>query len=381
MATTATSVETLEVVNSTTRKFTKGFENDVMRNRILLKRVKGAGNVDMNCSGDGVQWQPRRLQGTVQVNNGAQTVTHTQVNRFGSAFLDYVGYVIAESVTKREKLKNRGVPQIIDIFGRKTEMMMEDLEDKFSEELYIDSAATGNTGKLSGIETMMGSPTQTYTYTAGGTAQTPRSTNAADPVYVPLNTYAGVSTIPGNDGGSWSGVWPIGKGDTLFDYWSPVMIQGVSTFFGGGSTWATNALKAVRQGLIWSRRNKAASGGQANLALFDSQSFTALVELQDAKERVIVSDKTRGTTRYGNEEAAIFVEGCECTWEYGIPSGTGYGFNIDKLKLLSMQGTLFDDGDAWFWDRPSSSYRIAIDMLGQLQFMSPRHFTRWTTGL
>ncbi len=387
MATTATSVEWLRVINTNTRRFIKGFEDDTMRDRKLLAKIKGAGGVKNNMDGDGVQWQVRRARGPVVINNGAQSVTHAPVNRFTKAFLDYQGYLIADAMTKREKLKNRGPSALIKVFDNLITHMTEDLEDDFSEKLYIDDSATGNTGNIAGIEAMMGTSSSStsnliataapQTLTEDAATPTARSYNAADRFVAPSDTYATISTILGNDGGSWAGGWPYGKGDAIFDYWSPIIVNGVSTGW-GGSTWLANCIEAIRGAAIYSRKNKQASGGRANFGLFDNTAYLTVSRAQDSKERVTVTDQKTSDRRYGNPGDSVWIEGVEVTDEYGIPTNFGYLFNVDKVELWSMQDNLFEASD-WFFDQPSNSWRMQVDFLGQLKFASPRHFCKFWT--
>ncbi len=363
----------LRITNTTIADHLRGFEQCVMRERILLARLKARGGIEFNVSGDGFTWRVKKDQRDLATNNGAQSTSFTPKNLYATCTLDYEGYVITDKVSKREKLKNRKTPAIIDFMGGLIDDMFDDLEDRFATELYIDSAATGNSGRLSGIETMIGTITQTITQTTT-TSTVPRTANAADIVGVPTATYAGVSTVLGNDGGSWNANWPTGTGDPNYDFFSPLIINYISSAFDGSSTtWALNCSAATSYLLIHGNTRKA-SQGMIDLVLMDAEMYRKLAEKQKANERTIVNDGT-DERQYGQPKKGFYMDNAEINWEYGIPANVGYGFNLKQLKLRSMQDTLFA-ADPMDWDPESRGWRVAVDFLGQMRHKSPRYFAK-----
>jgi hypothetical protein len=367
--------EWARVVATTIADELRGFEDLTMRERVLLRRMKSAGNVKYNCSGDTFKWRVRKAQRSATVNNGAQPITYQPVNLWDTAQLDYEGYVITDAMTKREKLKNRGTPAIIKVWSEMTKTMLGDLEDKFSEELYIDSSAAGNSARITGLESMFAA-TQTITQTTT-TSTVARTANAADMFAYPNDTYAGISTVLGNEGGSWAYNWPEGKGDAEFDYFSPVIVNYTSTGFDGtGDAWGENCVLATRAMLLYTNRNKA-SEGVVDLVLMDTKMFRLFKDKKDTTERVVVNQGSKDR-EYGIESDSFFQDGAEITHEFGVPAAVAYGINIKKTEICSMQDKLFvSDGPEW--DSPSRSWRVAVDFLGQLKFHSPRHFGKLVT--
>lgn len=368
--------EWARVVATTIEDHLRGYEDMIMRRRILLRRLKSAGRLKFNASGDTFTWRVKKAQRNIAVNNGAQPITFQPVNLWKKCALDYEGYVITDAITKREKLKNRGTPQIIDVWGEMIDSMMDDLEDRFSEELYINSAATGNTGRCSGLDTMFGTPTQTVNISTT-TSTAARTANAADPVAYPVVTnYAGVTTVLGDEGGSWNAPWPYGKGDVEFDYFAPLGVNYTSTHFDGSSTaWKDNCVLATRFGIMYSNRNRA-SEGQVDLCLFDTNLYRQFKDKKDSIERTVINNGTKDR-EYGIADDSFEQDGAEITHEFGIPTNVGYGLNIRKTLLASMQDKLFAS-DGPNYDQPSRSWRAEVDFLGQMKFHSPRHFCKWS---
>lgn len=364
--------EWARIVNTTIKDYAHGFEDEVMRKRILLDRLKKLGNIEYNADGDGFAWQVKKSQRSLQTNNGAQVLTFAPTNTYAQPVLDYQGYAMTEAMTKREKLKNRKLPALIKVWDNIVKELFDDSHDRFSEELYIDSNATNNAGRVSGVETMFGVPTQSYDSTQT-TTNVARTANAADPVWVPNVTYAGVSTVPGNSGGTWSGPWPyVGKGDAEYDYFSPLLINYDSTFFDGSSiTWALNCVHAVRFLLTFGGRNKA-SEGRMNLVLMHTDLFRRYKDAKDSTERVVVNQGSKDR-EFGIDGDIFYQDGAEITTEFGIPTQSAYGFNLTQMKIKSMQDKLFD-AEGPLYDIASRSWRVAVDFLGQILFKSPRNF-------
>lgn len=346
------------------------------RDRRFFAMVKSKGRQLYDCSGDGVQWPVRYIRNTPTVNDGEQSVEFSRFNRHTTAYLDYVGLTLAESMTKREKLKNRGKEAIVKFSTELGEMMTEDLTDRFAEEIYVDSSATGNSGRWSGLETMMAA-TQTVQINSGAA----RTANAADIVGYPNDTYATISTVLGNSGGSWgtqadiSSTWPMGRGSTEYDFWSPVICNYTSTALAGSAaTWAVQCESATRF-LIHAINGRIGAKQGVDLVLLDRELYRKFLEKQQARQTVTIQNSYMNKLGFSD---AFTLDGVDITTEYGVPSAVGYALTCSNVEIRSMQKQLFnmDDPD---WDPATRSWRFVADCLGQFKFKSPRHFGKLVT--
>lgn len=378
MATTATSSEWARVINTTIANYLKGYSDQVLRHRKLLDAISRRGNIKRNAYGDKLVWRVRKSQGTVSVNDGAQSLTFAPENRFDTAELDYIGYAITDAMRKREKLKNRNVAAIVKVWDETVKLMLSDLEDKFSEDLYINDAAAGNTGKLAGLNTVHKLAATARTVSVGTTTSTTaRTANAADPVGYPEGTYANINIELGQEGGTWNANWPFGSGDAEFDYWTPLHVNFTSTYFDGTSTtWADNCELAMRFGLVHSRRNKA-SEGLVDLVVMDAERYVQLLNKHSPKERVIVNQGARDRDYGTDEPFYIYMEGAKVCWEFGVPAAQVFGVNTKQLELHSMQDDLFV-AEGPTYEEQSRSWRVACDFIGQLKCNSPRSMVKWS---
>jgi hypothetical protein len=245
---------------------------------------------------------------------------------------------------------------------------MDDIEDQFADEWYIDGNASGNAKRIHGLESWFAA-TQTIDISAG----TARTANAADRVGYPSDTYAGLSTILGNYGGSWTGSWPTGTGDAHYDFWSPVIINYTSSDFSGtADTWAAQGDEAIRYMIIKCQKNKSRKG-QLDLVMIDSTMYEGFLNLIESKERFISRPgRNEGSLAKLGFTDTVNWDGVDVTWEYGVPPSVGYGANLDGMELRSLQPTLFVPEGPDF-DIASQSWRFSIDFYGNMQ-ANPRNF-------
>lgn len=369
------SNEWARIAHTTIRNYLKGEEEEVGRNRKVFRLLKKRGRILYNQSGDGVDWKVRFRRTPMTTNNGEQTVDFVRQNRHLSAFLDYEGYVAADQITKREKLKNRSNKAIVKIFSRMMPLLMEDIEDQFAEELYVDSSAAGNSDRMTGIESMFAT-NGTLDVTASSPTQ--RSANAADPVGYSSDSYATLSTQLGSEGGgTWktggdiNTTWPFGRGDASFDFWTPVVVNYTSSAF-TGTDWQSNAVEAIRFGLeAVNSRVRGARVGMIDAVLTDRGLFRQYKDTLDSKERIPI-DSSNELRALGFKDV-IEQDGATISSEYGMPAGVGYGWNIDALQFLSMQSQIFEPEGPYYAEE-SRAWRFLVDVMGQWKFESPRHF-------
>lgn len=371
---------------TTIADYMKGVEDKLGTRNKLYGLLKKAGNIKMNCTGDGFKWQVEYRENGLTVNNGEQQITPARQDYVKQASLDYIGYVVSDMMTKREKLKNAsGASQLVDYYEEMGKRLERNALRRFTEEFYTDSTATGNAGKLSGIETMMktnGTVDTTQT-TTGNVAS--RAANGADVVGYPSQTYAGLSTQLNNYGGSWTfpstaviaGIWPAGKGDLTTDFFSPTIVCYNSTSFSGATnTWADNCVTSTRYLITHMQRYNQGDDSAVSKVFLDRDLYRQYLNKQESKEHAYV--QSNYSLRSLGFEEVFQQDGTEVTWEWGIPAGVGYGFNVENMQIRSMQDRLWDVSPVEF-QRLNNAYTVVADFHGQMKFQSPRKFAKLIT--
>ena len=350
------------VLNTTIHKYIRDREDNVMRNRKLLAMLKSRGRVTFNESGDLLDWKVRFKRSPMQGFADSDTLTFPRKDRHKTAQIDWRGYAATDSMTKRERLMNKNTEAIIKTYSEIATMLMDDMEDQFSDELYIDGNATGNTKRIHGLESFLG---------AGSPA-------SAGYIAAPSDTYAGLTTGLGDYGGSWSVngssqvEWPTGTGDAHYDFWSPTLVDYTDTAWAASTkTWPNTCREALRYAIVKSRKNKS-KRGQVDVTFLENELYRQFEEKLEANERLVIQrGEEDGLYKLGFKDVINF-EGCDITSEYGVPSLTGYGLCMDACELRSLQGQLFvaEGPDV---DISTQSSRFSIDFYGNMRF-NPRNF-------
>lgn len=372
-----TSTEWARIANTTIMDFLREEEDTTMRNRAVFALMKKNGRIKYNAGGDGFKWPVKNKRALMATNNGEQPIDFVRTNRHTTANLGWAGYVVADQMTKREKLINKTNAAIINIFSQMAEWLMGDIQDQFCEELYVDSSASGNSNRFTGLESMFAATNSLNVSTGADRG----SVNAGDPCLYPSDTYANVSTVLAANGGAWGAqsdintTWPFGVGGAnqeAYDCWTPVIVNYKSTAFDGSSTtWTANCVRAVRFALDAVNTKNQMRYGNIDTVLLDRGLFRQYKDTLDSKERRLVTPSNElyamGYTDQIEQDGATIIS------EYGIPAGVGYGLKIKAMELRSMQDQIFKaDGPDYSFD--NQAWRFIVDCHGQFRFMSPRNF-------
>lgn len=348
-----------------------------LRKYKLFAALEGAGQIRTNMSGRGFDWEIQYRNHTPSGNNGETPRVFARQNLWKRAELEFRGAQASDAIYKKEMLENRSAQALVNVAGKMASRLLTSMEQYLAKEWVVDGYASGNELRFHGIESFMGLGTtqQSINITTGAA----RTKDAADPFLYPNDTYAGLSTVLGSYGGSQTtGVWPNGSADPEFDFFTPVIVNGVSTYFNASpnNTWANNCVKAVREAIHQTRRNDSKED-QVDMLLLDRRSYIDFLNTLDSKERVIVS-RTNGLRSYGFTDV-FELDGVEIGSENSVPANTGYGLSVGNIELLCMEGQLMNS-EGPFYDEITQQYRYVVSTLGNLKFKSPRNFFKIVTA-
>ena len=352
------------VVNTTTRKYIREVTSNILRNRKMMALLKSKGRITFGWSGTAMDWKVEYKRNTLDGYVDGDTLTFSRKDRWKTAALDWRGYSMTDSMSKQERLENSGTEAIVKTYSVMASNLMKDMEDLFSQEIYINGYLPANARRMHGIESIFGE---------GAFSGLTSATQAAS------TTYAGLSTALNAYGGTWTGTWPNGYGSNEYDFWTPLIVNyGASVWSGGASpnnTWANNAHDVLRYAIVKTQKNKSVTG-QLDLITVDDEMYRTYLNIIDTKERINVqrNAEASGLVKLGFTSVTN-LDGTDITWEYGSPPNVGYGWNMDEMELRSLQSELFEP-DGPDYDIASKSWRFSIDFLGNLVF-NPRHFCKF----
>ena len=363
----ASSVDWARSIATTIVNHLREEEIASLRKYKFFAALEGAGQIRTNMSGRGFDWEIQYRNHNPSGNNGETPRNFARENLWKKLELEYRGAQVTDAIYKREMLENRSAQALVNVAGKMASRLLTSMEQYLAKEWVIDGYQPGNELRFHGVESFMGA-TQSIDI---ATAATARTKNAADPFLYPNDTYAGLSTVLGAYGGSAPSVgsWPNGDADPEFDFFSPVIVNATSSYF-GASTWKDNCVKAVREAIHQTRRNDTKED-QVDMVLLDRRLFIDFLNTLDAKERVIVT-RQNGLRSYGFTDV-FELDGVEVSSENSVPANVGYGLATGNIELLCMENQLMVS-EGPFYDELTQQFRYVVSTLGNLKFKSPRNF-------
>jgi len=144
------------IVNTTTRKYFKGEEINILRNRKLLALMQSRGRITYNHSGESMDWKVRYRRSPLVGYADGDTLTFARTNKWKTANLDWRGYTVQDSMTKVETLQNRSTEAIVKLYDNVMKILKDDIDDQFGDEFYVDGNAAGNSKRIHGFESWFG---------------------------------------------------------------------------------------------------------------------------------------------------------------------------------------------------------------------------------
>ena len=375
----ASPTDWARVIGTTIVNHLREEELTTFRKFKVFAMLEQSGNVMMNQSGRGMDWNVRFRNAPVTGNTGDTPRTFSRVNMWKRPELSWRGFTTTDAIYRREMLENRGQQALVDVASKMAERLKESLEQHLSYQPYVDGNAPGRENDFHGMESFLGYSTsagqaQTIDESVSGVA-TARTASESDRYGFPQDNYAGLSTQLGFYGGGrlggGTGVWPNVPVDPEFDFYSPLIINYNSNRFEGGVTsWRANCVFAMREGIHGCKRNDTKEA-QIDMVVLDRQLYIQFLNTYRKDERIIVSKET-GLKALGFADT-VSLDGVDITSEYAVPRGKGYGISIGNMELRCLESQLFV-GEGPFFDEETQSYRYACSTLGNFRFRSPRNF-------
>jgi hypothetical protein len=344
------------VLHATIAQYIKNEEVNVGdRKHKLLPALQSGGRVKMNNSGDELKWAVKIRRRALQYGGHFNAISFPVYDLRENAVLPWRNCYIPEAVEKFSKLKNRGAQAIVKLYTDTVKEIMADMKEGFALDLYVDGNAVGNTKKIHGLESCL-------SVSGAGT-------------FVGTNndTYAGLSTARGDFGGSWTGSWPSGYGDAEYMAWTPLVVDYTNSNWSASTkTWPNTCSEAIRYGLIKRRK----FGAMIDIGLLEDELYRKWLDNLDDKERIMVqSGKGKGRLANLGFDDTVMYDGCEFTWEYGMPADTGYGLQLSDIEILSMQSSLFGS-EAMDHDISTQTDRHLCDFYGNMR-LNPFSLVKW----
>jgi hypothetical protein len=360
--------EWIGVIHQQTPTFMAGMADECVRHKLRLSMLRKNGRIMLGASGPFCIWNVQYKQPPVEAYSDGGQLNFQRWDVVKQVALNWRGYKSTDLMTEKEYLMTQGsTGRLLNRYAEMIPLHMKAITDYFGGELILDGEATGRQDHIHGMETFLGAGTVV----------------AADLIAQPSDSYAGLSTALGSEGGTWStslGVgnypnaavasdWPNGKGDYEYDFFAPKLGNWSSTRWGTGSTtWEANCERVIRQMIIWMTMT-GGSGGRPSIATFSGDMWAGFVNHQSAKQRSMIPHKE--AQDLGFPEALNF-DGVAIGMDYDVPANTGYFENLKNVELMSLDRVLFGYRGPDF-DPRTGSWLFSTGFWGQARYR-PKHF-------
>jgi hypothetical protein len=349
-----------------------GLVDVTTRSRLLLAMLRQKGRIKLNSSGEYLRWPVFFSLPAMETYSDGGVIDFGNHNPNKTLAIDWRGYTVTDSMSIKQRAMNSGSQQIVDLFQQKQNTISQAIMEGFCGELYGDGSAANRSENIHGLETFFG--------VEGGT------TTAADRVAKPSATYGltNASTALGAEGGWWSAAlgtynnanlatdWPDGSGSSEYDHMTPKCVNWSSNAWGTGSTtWEDNSWRVIDAMIDW----LSYTGGpeaKPDMVVLGNDMFRGYKNHQEAKTRINIPHKASQDLGFGD---VLNHDGVGIQKDFDCPPLTGYGINVDKMRIHSLMDKLFyskgpDQDPHSMW-----SYVMATGFFGNVEYQ-PKYFAK-----
>jgi hypothetical protein len=298
-----------------------------------------------------------------------QQVTYATHDKYVVPTLNWAASLVTDAMSMMQQMMNKGPQAIINPLAPIMPDLEKSLQDDAASQLFLDGNATGNEKKWSGLETFLNERT------------TPA---AGDKIAEPGDTYGGLNTNLGDQGGTWSTAgddnnatlandWPDGQGSYEYDYYSPKLVNWSSTGWGTSlTTWRANAEYALRQAATWATVS-GGKDGSVDLFLMTPKMFVDYKNAQAARQTIQVQPTSSPLWALGFRDI-MNLDGVDLTSDYNVPANTCYGLNFDYMRMDNLHSQMFWSHEPEY-DPHTLATLFVMGMFGQFRF-KPKAFVK-----
>lgn len=328
-------------------------ERPVQEDR-FLGALKKKGKIEYNASSYAFDWLVDILRRSVTWSAPDDPVSSPQYNRHKRATLPYRKCHMSEGFSKFTELANRGPEAQAKIIATAVKNMAVDCVKSLSAACWVDGNASGYTNQIHGLQSFTGND---------GAVQSASSLGFCGP----SDTYANLNTGIGYYGGSATD-FPIGTCASHAIFWSPLLADIGSTWYGTTATWAAQWRSIMSACNLYMRVH---NDERPDVYYMTPAMYRTVNDSLTASEQININRGKESLMASLGYETITF-EGIDLIDEINCPSGTAWGVNFDHLTLRSMQSQLFEKTDSR--DDTVSTKNVTFDFYGNLVADSPRFF-------
>lgn len=347
---------------STLSNYIKAQTAPLFTKDLFFGALKAHGRISHNHGGKDINWPVKfRRRKITEAAGYNESIAFPQTNVHKRASIPWRRFRLGESVSKFEKLANRGQARQFDALGNLVDDCMEDFLADFRPRVFDDGAATGSK-TLMGFESMFGNS----------------GAIALGLVAEPTDTYANLSCARGNYGGDWTpdtgSAWPSGEGDREYGFWTPMIVDYTNASSTPGwtattKTWVSTWQEALRFSMTM---QEIIQQEKFNFCLMAPNLLLEAKQSLEDNQRFELTQNSKITTETGFHTLAF--EGIELQSQYGVPAACAYLFSWDAIELMTMEADLITVQQDT--DITDSTDLYHLDSFCNIKFKSPAYFAK-----
>lgn len=359
-----------QVVEQIGEEYLKGAEDLTMRNRFLLSELKRRGRISNKTGGLDIRWKAEVSETEADWVGGLEDLAYAPDQPFVGYDLDWKQVRRTNLIHRKERAIVAGPAVIVSRYREIIPRLVKEVRNAVCEAIYIDGYASGNEAKLTGLRSCLG--------------HTAASTDDADKIAYPSDTYGGLSTELGNRGGTWSAGlttkpniavatdWPFGSGDAEYDFNTPKLVRDTSTSWSHATKdFANNATQILR--FARAALHNTNGGEVADLCVLDESKFTEFKDKQEGRFSINLP-QFKGSEDTGFQGHVLNFEGMTMSSDFDCPAGYAFILQPEDLELVVLnsegqKGMFYQDGPRF--DPHTDAWLYQVGMIGQMK-LSPK---------
>jgi len=363
------SLEFAAVMKEAAPLYVAGRIDLTIRDRLMLTLAQQNGRFKYKMAGSHtLYWDVKRGQRLLQAYGDDGVIRFERSNLHEQLNVNWRGYKLPDRMTEKQRLMLGDLSSIINRYDEQGEDMLDDMQDGFCSQQFVDGYAAGNENKVHGLESFLGERT---------------APAATDRIAEPGDTYGSKNTNLADVGGSWSTNlttypnatlakdWPDGSGTADYDYMAPKLVNYSSSNWGTGSTtWEDNCERALDQTIIWMTH----TGGRKNKPtafLLASDLYYAYQNKMRAKYRLNIPHQQATDLGFPDtmQQSGVMV-----AHDFDVDAGVGYGISMQRMAICSLYDQLFVSRGPTY-DIHSDSYLWLVGFFGNNRY-EPKGFAK-----
>lgn len=310
----------------------KSLDDMLFHKSLLMGALKSRGKIKNNKGtvGQAIKWRPTYRVPVSRASSANPTAIQFENKNFWKeATLPWRHRNHGFSMTKFEKLTNKGEAKLFDLFREKMKLYTKAFADDIRMDLFTDGNSSTNN--------MMGFQSWTGNTGAMGTGV---------PVPVANDTYAGLSTALANYAGSWTApagkAWPMGieGAGGGYCFWTPLGIDVNNSYF-SGDTFFENWQEIFNFACTY---QEALHGNRVDMWLLCSP---YMEDLRNSLRSIQTLEVTQNSPLTKMGYRTVSYLGTEIGFDYGLPTTgpRGFGLCFEHLELWSLLNQLIETED------------------------------------